>query len=121
MLANKQTRIVTTLDAQIQDAAQRLAVQERAYFNDGADIAIVVVENRTRNVVAYVGGTDYWGKAGQVDLANRARSPGSALKPFIYGLAFDNLVLHPASRMEDAPTMFGDYAPHISKAISRAR
>jgi len=32
---------------------------------------------------AYVGGTDYWGKSGQLDLAARARSPGSALKPFI--------------------------------------
>ena len=60
-------------------------------------LAIVVVENRTRNVLAYVGGTDYWGTAGQIDLAHRARSPGSALKPFIYGLAFDDLILHPAS------------------------
>src|SRR6185312_7579364 len=38
-------------------------------------------------------------------------SPGSALKPFIYGMAFDQLILHPASLMSDAPTMFGDYAP----------
>jgi penicillin-binding protein 1C len=104
-------KIVTTLDADIQAAAERLAKQERAYFDDGADIALVVVENKTRNVVAYVGGTDYWGKAGQVDLAARSRSPGSALKPFIYGLAFDDLILHPASRMEDAPMSFGDYAP----------
>jgi penicillin-binding protein 1C len=88
-----------------------MAAQERAYFDDAADVALVVVENKTRNVVAYVGGTDYWGRAGQVDLASRTRSPGSALKPFIYGLAFDNLVLHPASRMQDAPTNFGDYAP----------
>jgi penicillin-binding protein 1C len=101
----------TTLDPALQAAAERLAKQERAYFDDGADIALVVVENRTRDVLAYVGGTDYWGRAGQVDLARRARSPGSALKPFIYGLAFDNLVLHPASRMEDVPTLFGDYAP----------
>jgi penicillin-binding protein 1C len=105
------TRIATTLDVGIQAAAERLAAQERAYFDDGADIALVVVENKTSNVVAYVGGTDYWGKSGQVDLAARGRSPGSALKPFIYGLAFDDLVLHPASRMEDMPTSFGDYAP----------
>ncbi len=111
VLKEKSPRIVTTLDAGIQASAERLARQERAYFDDGADISLVVVENRTRNVIAYVGGTDYWGKAGQVDLAARARSPGSALKPFIYGLAFDDLILHPASRMEDAPTSFGDYAP----------
>lgn len=111
VLREKTTRIVTTLDASMQAAAERLARQERAYFDDGADVALVVVENKTRNVVAYVGGTDYWGRAGQVDLAARNRSPGSALKPFIYGLAFDNLLLHPASRMEDVPTNFGDYAP----------
>jgi len=111
VLKEKASRIATTLDANIQAAAERLARQERAYFDDGADIALVVVENKTRNVVAYVGGTDYWGKSGQVDLAARSRSPGSALKPFIYGLAFDDLILHPASRMEDVPTSFGDYAP----------
>jgi penicillin-binding protein 1C len=109
--SSKQPRILATIDPGIQDAAERLAAQERAYFDDGADIALVVVENSSRNVIAYVGGTDYWGRSGQVDLANRARSPGSALKPFIYGLAFDDLILHPASRMEDAPTNFGDYAP----------
>jgi penicillin-binding protein 1C len=111
VLKDKSPRIVTTLDADMQAAAERLAKQERAYFDDGADISLVVVENRTRNVIAYVGGTDYWGKSGQVDLAARSRSPGSALKPFIYGLAFDDLILHPASRMEDAPMSFGDYAP----------
>jgi penicillin-binding protein 1C len=104
--------IKTTIDADIQSAAERMARQERAYLDDGGDVALVVVENRTRNVIAYVGGTNYWGPSGQVDLANQARSPGSALKPFIYGMAFDELILHPASRMEDQPTSFGDYTPH---------
>ncbi len=112
VLENTSPRIVTTLNSKIQAAAERLARQERAYFDDGADVALLVIENKSRNVIAYVGGTDYWGGSGQVDLAARARSPGSALKPFIYGLAFDNLILHPASRMEDVPTNFGDYAPH---------
>jgi penicillin-binding protein 1C len=104
-------RIVTALDASLQGAVERLANQERAYFEDGSSLAIVVVDNRTNAVLAYLGGTDYWGKSGQIDLANRSRSPGSALKPFIYGLAFDDLILHPASMMEDEPTQFGDYAP----------
>ena len=111
VLEGKGNRIVTTLDGNLQNAAERLAAQERAYFDDGADIALVVVDNKTRDVLAYVGGTNYWGPSGQVDLAARARSPGSALKPFIYGLAFDSLALHPLSRIEDAPTSFGDYAP----------
>ena len=105
------TRIVTTLDATLQSAVERMAVQEVTYFGDRAALSIVVVENRTHNVLAYLGGVNYWGAAGQVDLAQRSRSPGSALKPFIYGLAFDDLILHPATMMSDAPTMFGDYAP----------
>jgi penicillin-binding protein 1C len=105
------TRIVTTLDAEVQTAVEQLATQEVRYMGDGATMAIVVVENKTRNVVAWLGGTNYWGKAGQIDLARRPRSPGSALKPFIYGLAFDDLILHPSTMMEDAPMNFGDYAP----------
>jgi len=104
-------RIVTTLDATLQAAVERMAAREVPYFDDDASLAIVVVENRTRNVLAYLGGVNYWGAAGQVDLAQRSRSPGSALKPFIYGLAFDDLILHPATMMSDAPTLFGDYAP----------
>ncbi len=104
-------RIVTTLDASLQGAVERLAVQERSYFDDASALAIVVVDNRTHAVLAYDGGTDYWGKSGQIDLAARGRSPGSALKPFIYGLAFDDFILHPSSMMEDEPTNFGDYAP----------
>ena len=89
------TRIVTTLDAALQAAVERMAAQEVPTSTIGAALSIVVVENRTRNVIAYLGGVNYWGAAGQVDLAQRSRSPGSALKPFIYGLAFDDLILHP--------------------------
>jgi penicillin-binding protein 1C len=104
-------QIHTTIDPVLQAAVQRLALQEQSYFDDHASLSIVVVENKTRNVLAYVGGVDYWGKSGQIDLARRTRSPGSALKPFIYGLAFDDLILHPSTRMEDQATTFGDYAP----------
>ncbi|HKD22863.1 MAG TPA: penicillin-binding protein 1C [Rhizomicrobium sp.] len=103
--------LVTTLDASLQGAIERMGSRERAYLEDGGSLAIVVVENKTRSVLAYVGGTDYWGRSGQIDLAARPRSPGSALKPFIYGLAFDDLILHPSSRMVDEPMTFGDYAP----------
>ena len=70
-------RLATTIDAPLQGAIERMAARERAYLEDGGSLAIVVVENRTRNVLAYVGGTDYWGRSGQIDLAMRARSPGS--------------------------------------------
>lgn len=105
------TRIVTTIDYDVQTALEHLATQETRFMGDGATTAIVVVENKTRNVIAWIGGTNYWGRAGQIDLARAPRSPGSALKPFIYGLAFDDLILHPSTMMEDAPMNFGDYAP----------
>jgi penicillin-binding protein 1C len=105
------THITTTLDAGLQQAVSFLAKREALYFPDDADIAIVVVKTATREVVAELGGTDYWGPAGQVDLASAPRSPGSALKSFIYGMAFDDLALHPATLMDDVPMLFGDYAP----------
>jgi penicillin-binding protein 1C len=108
---DRSLRLVTTIDPALQAAVERMAAREHAYFENGASLAIVVVENRTRNVLAYLGGTNYWGGSGQIDLANRARSPGSALKPFIYGLAFDDLILHPSTMMEDEAVIFGDYAP----------
>lgn len=104
-------RLASTIDAPLQNAVERLAVREKAYLADRSSLAVVVVDNRTRDVLAYLGGTNYWGASGQIDLAARPRSPGSALKPFIYGLAFDDLILHPSTMMEDAPTKFGDYAP----------
>jgi len=103
--------VVTTLDGALQRAVENMALGEAVYFDDHASLAIVVVNTDTREVLAEVGGTDYWGPAGNIDLASAPRSPGSALKPFIYGLAFDDLALHPATMMEDVPTMFGDYAP----------
>jgi penicillin-binding protein 1C len=109
--ASRSSRIVTTIDAPLQEGVERLAVQERGYFEGGASLAIVAVENRSRRVLAYLGGTDYWGGSGQIDLAARPRSPGSALKPFIYGLAFDDLILHPSTMMQDQAVNFGDYAP----------
>ncbi|MFZ1990488.1 MAG: penicillin-binding protein 1C [Alphaproteobacteria bacterium] len=103
--------IKTPIDYERQKQIEMLGAQEQNWFPDGASMATIVVENRTRQVRAYVGGLDYWGQAGQVDLARAVRSPGSALKPFIYALAFDELPLHPETIMLDEPLIFGDYAP----------
>jgi penicillin-binding protein 1C len=109
--ARAPSRVASTIDAPLQSAVERLAMREKTYLTDRSSLAVIVVENRTRNVRAWLGGTNYWGASGQIDLAARPRSPGSALKPFIYGLAFDDLILHPSTMMEDAPMNFGDYAP----------
>ena len=103
--------IRTTIDARLQRAVERLLTEQRRALGDGADMAVVVIENATMRTVAYAGSTDFWGKTGQVDLARSARSPGSALKPFIYGIAFDDILLHPETLIDDKPVSFGSYAP----------
>jgi len=95
----------------VQRGLERLAYESSRNFADGADVAMVVVDNRDRKVVAYVGSADFFGKAGQNDLVRAKRSPGSALKPFAYALAFDDGILHPESLIDDSPYRFGDYAP----------
>ena len=103
--------ITTTIRADIQVMLEDLARRERAYFDDDANVAAIVVDNATRDVMAYLGGANFWAASGQVDLATATRSPGSTLKPFIYGMAFDELIVHPQTLIDDKPTAFGDYEP----------
>ncbi len=103
--------VPTTLRFELQSALSQLAAEERGQFADRAQIALVAIDNRTGGVVAWLGGSDYFGRAGQVDLVRSRRSPGSALKPLIYAMAFDDRVLHPESLVEDVPVRFRDWLP----------
>ena len=75
--------------------------------------AAMLVDTQTMRVRAHVGSANFSEAAidGQVDATTAKRSPGSTLKPFIYGLALDQGVLHPRSILKDAPTAFGTYSP----------
>jgi penicillin-binding protein 1C len=103
----------TTLDARLQASLQALAKARMAGLPATVSTAIVAVDNRTGAVRAEVGGADYFdtARAGGVDLARALRSPGSALKPFIYGLAFEDGVAHPETLLDDRPTRYGAWAP----------
>ena len=103
--------ITSTVDANVQIKLEDLAKREHGYYDDGANMAVIIVNNSSRAVTAYLGGAEFWAAAGQVDLANASRSPGSTLKPFIYGLAFDDSIVHPQTLIDDKPTAFGDYEP----------
>ena len=76
-------------------------------------VAIIAVDNESGDVLARVGSPDYFDdrRAGQVDMTRAVRSPGSTLKPFIYGLAFEDGFVHPESLIDDRPIRFGSYAP----------
>ena len=96
----------STLDAAIQRAIEARADDVAATMTDGGDVAILIVDNRDLAIRGWVGGV-----RSALDLVRRRRSPGSALKPFIYGMAFDDLALLPDTLIEDRPLRIGDYAP----------
>ena len=77
------------------------------------NVSAMLFDAKTMQVKALVGSADYFNAAidGQVNGTAAKRSPGSTLKPFIYGLALDQSLIHPASILKDAPTSFGPYSP----------
>ncbi|MGX5737037.1 penicillin-binding protein 1C [Bosea thiooxidans] len=102
-----------TLDARLQASLEDLARQSSLGLPPQVSIAILAVDNETGEVRASVGGVDYFAaeRAGSLDLTRALRSPGSALKPFIYALAFDNGIAHPETMLEDRPVRYGIYIP----------
>jgi len=105
--------IATTIDGALQAQLEALAGRVQDKLEPGATVAMLVVENGTRAIRAYVGSGDFWDttRYGQNDMVRSVRSPGSALKPFIYGMAFDELIVHPETIVVDRPMRFGDYSP----------
>lgn len=105
--------IALTLDAPLQLAFEALARDRAASLGPNISVAILAVDNASSDVLARVGSPDYFDdrRAGQVDMTRAVRSPGSTLKPFIYGLAFEDGFVHPESLIDDRPIRFGSYAP----------
>ncbi len=103
--------VATTLDGTLQTELAALAAREQPWLGPRANMAALVVENRSRNILAYLGGADFFAPQGMVDMVRAVRSPGSTLKPFIYGMAIDAALITPASLIEDAPMAAGGYAP----------
>lgn len=105
----------SSLDLRAQGALERIIGQ---FIDNRRAIGIVnasamLIERDSGEVRALVGSNDYFDAtiAGQVNGAEAKRSPGSALKPFIYALALDQGLLHPATILKDTPTTFGPFSP----------
>lgn len=116
LLATGRTgEVRAAIDLRMQDTLERLVrqtiVRERDFGIRNA--AAMLVDVSTMEVKALVGSADWRdaGIDGQVNGANAKRSPGSTLKPFIYGLALDQGLLHPMTVLKDAPTAFGPFSP----------
>ena len=103
-----------TIDGGLQRTLETLAYDRAVALGPPSiSVAIVVVDNATGEVLARVASPDYFDerRAGQVDLTEAVRSPGSALKPFIYGLGFEDGLIHPETLIEDRPIRYGGYHP----------
>jgi penicillin-binding protein 1C len=102
-----------TIDAGLQKTLESLAHDRAVALGPAISVAIVVLDNATGEVLARVASPDYFDerRAGQVDLTEAVRSPGSTLKPFIYGLGFEDGLIHPETLIEDRPIRYGGYHP----------
>ncbi len=114
MLTAKETPVIKlTLDGGLQKTLEALARDRAVAQGPNVSVALIAVDNESGDVLARVGSSDYFDerRAGQVDMTRAVRSPGSTLKPFIYGLAFEDGFVHPESLIDDRPIRFGSYAP----------
>ena len=107
------TSIRTTLRAPLQRGIEALLTRHQADQAPGITLAALVLDNHSGAVRAYVGSADYFATRfpGQVDMVRAIRSPGSTLKPFVYGLAFDAGIIHPETLIFDRPGPVSGYAP----------
>ncbi|HVX80736.1 MAG TPA: penicillin-binding protein 1C [Devosiaceae bacterium] len=106
-------RLTLSVDARLQAALEDLAARRAMTIGPRASVAILAVDEASGQILASVGSAGLFRaqRAGFVDMTEAVRSPGSTLKPMIYGLAFELGLAHPESLIEDRPTDFGGYVP----------
>jgi penicillin-binding protein 1C len=111
----------TTIDYALQAQMEALAVQSVAAMGARLQVAIVVADHASGQVLASVGSAAYQADARQgfIDMTRALRSPGSTLKPLVYGLAFDEGLAHPETLMDDRAMDFGGYAPQNFDRVFR--
>lgn len=107
----------TFIQRRPQLAVSQLVKSLRSQLPDGASVAILVMDEEGK-VVVYQGsaGIDAPQRFGYVDMVRALRSPGSTLKPFVYGVALDQGLIHSQSLLLDVPLRFGDYQPQNFQA-----
>ena len=103
--------IRSTLSAPVQIIAERLVAAHVKGAEDSAIAAAMIVDVATGDVLASVGSSSLSAPGGWIDMTRAVRSPGSLLKPFIYGLAADDGLVGPDTILSDAPRAFAGYRP----------
>lgn len=107
--------IKTTLNRQVQEKVEQLAYNymQRLHYQNIHNAAVLVINNETKAVEAYLGSADFSDVAhgGQVDGIKATRSPGSTLKPFLYATAIDKGLITPKTIISDVPVDYAGYRP----------
>ena len=102
-------RITTSLDLDMQDSVAELAGAAVSQWRSQGvgNAAVVLLDRESNGVLAWLGSTDYFAReqAGALDYAQTLRSPGSALKPFLYALALEQGKITPATILDDLPAV----------------
>ena len=111
-----EAKIHTTIDARLQRTIQGIIAAKRMDLDvhHAANVAVVVLDNRTGEWLAYEGSGNYGdaSNGGAIDGVMTPRQPGSALKPFTYAAAFER-GSHPATVLADVPSQFPTAKPGI--------
>ena len=103
----------TTLRRDVQAALEEVARNASKKLGDKLSVAIVMADAKTGEIIGEVGSADYFdnGRSGWIDMTRQYRSPGSTLKPFIYGLGFEEGMIAQETIIEDRPADFFGYRP----------
>ncbi|MCF8109850.1 MAG: penicillin-binding protein 1C [Desulfobacteraceae bacterium] len=106
-------RIHTFIDYHLQLALEQLARDYAANLPPHVSLAVLVMNNHSGGIKAYCGSADFFNRSrfSHVDMVTAMRSPGSTIKPFIYGMALDRGLIHSQSLLMDVPIHFDDFRP----------
>lgn len=103
----------TTILRPVQETLEKVAFEAGRKLDPKVSLALMMADARTGEIIAEVGAADYFdaSRSGWIDMTRAERSPGSALKPFIYGLAFEQGLVAQETIVEDRPADFFGYRP----------
>ena len=108
-----QSRHELTLSRAVQEQLAAVASEAARRLPQGVSIAMLMADARTGEIVAEVGSAEAFdtARSGWIDMTGVRRSPGSALKPFIYALALEDGLVMPETMIDDSPASFDGYRP----------
>jgi penicillin-binding protein 1C len=108
-----ESRHQLTIRKSVQEGLQAVALEAARHVGPRVSVAMVLADAMTGEILGEVGSADYFDarRSGWIDMTRTLRSPGSALKPFIYGLAIEEGLIAQETLIEDRPADFAGYRP----------